>query len=134
MLAVSDNAEVFVAEIGAHRLQRFILSADCVATAEACDYTATLGWPALGAPGLDPLSIAVDGDRVYVGHQGQPASIWVLDRESGQLLTVLGEGAFERPHGLFVADDGTLWIADDRGNQVVHLSADGRVLGTIGKP
>jgi glucose/arabinose dehydrogenase len=58
----------------------------------------------------------------------------VLERESGRLETILAEGAFERPHGLFAAEDGTLWVADDRGNKVVHLGADGHVLGMLGAP
>ena len=113
-------------------MQRFTRDADCGEAGAACNYTATNGWPALDVPGLDPLSIAVSGDHVYVGHQ--VPSIWVLERESGHVQTMLGEGAFERPHGLFVADDGTLWVADDHGNKVVHLDADGHVIGTLGEP
>lgn len=36
------------------------------------------------------------------------------------------------PHGIGLAADGTLLIADTRGNQVVRFSADGRYLGKIG--
>ncbi|HKO48473.1 MAG TPA: hypothetical protein VJV79_12160 [Polyangiaceae bacterium] len=133
MLAVSESAEVFVAELGTHRLQRFSPRADCDEAGQACDYEVSLDWPALDRPGLTPLSIAVDEDHVYVGHQGQPPSIWVLDRTTGNFQTTLAEGAFERPHGLFIAEDRTLWVADDYGDQVVHLAADGSVLGTLGK-
>lgn len=133
MLAVSARGELFVAELGNRRLQRFDPVA-CDAEG-ACDYAAVAGWPELvDTPGLDPLSVALDGERVYVGHQGHPASIWVLQHGSGRLEAVLAEGEFERPHGLFVAADGTLWVADDYGNRVVHLAADGRRLNTLGAP
>jgi glucose/arabinose dehydrogenase len=135
MLAVAPDREVFVVEIGNQRVQRFAPRAGCDAEDGQCDYEAVAGWPALEAtPGLDPLSIALDGDRVYVGHQGEPASLWVLDRVSGVRREVLAEGAFERPHGLFVENDGTLWVSDDRGDRIVHLTADGQTLGSLGAP
>jgi outer membrane protein assembly factor BamB len=135
MLAVTATGDVIVAEIGNHRLQRFAPESDCAPEAAGCDYAVVPGWPALdGTPGLEPLAVAVDAERVYVGHQGEPPSIWVLDRESGRRLDVLAEGRFERPHGLFVDRDGTLWVADDRGDRILHLDAEGRVLGTLGEP
>lgn len=134
MLAVSQDGDVFVVELGNRRLQRFA-PVDCDPEGGACAYQPVAGWPALeDTPGLDPLSVALDGERLYVGHQGDRPSIWVLEQASGRLEAVLGEGAFERPHGLFVAIDGTLWIADDHGDRVVHLAADGRRLSTIGAP
>jgi sugar lactone lactonase YvrE len=135
MLAISQDRDVFVVEIGNRRVQRFTPRAGCDVVSAACEYDAVAGWPALDqTPGLDPLSIAVDGERVYVGHQGTPASIWVLDRASGRLEAVIAEGALERPHGLFVSSDGTLWIADDHGNRVVHANAEGLTLGVVGAP
>ena len=134
MLAVSAEREVFVAELGNRRLQRFS-PAGCAPAERACAYQAVTGWPALeDTPGLDPVSLALDGGRLYVGHQGEPASIWVLEQASGRRERVLGEGQFSRPHGLFVAADGTLWVADDRSHRVIHLSADGERLGSIGAP
>jgi DNA-binding beta-propeller fold protein YncE len=133
MLAASRSREVFVVDLGNRRLQRFA-PARCEA-AGACDYEPVVGWPALAdTPGLDPLSVAVDEERVYVGHQGDPSSIWVLEQASGRLEAVIGEGVFQRPHGLFIDLDGTLWVADDKGNQVVHLTAEGHRLVTIGSP
>ena len=135
MLAVSEDRDVFVVEIGNRRLQRFSPRAGCDVASAGCEYEAVAGWPALEeTPGLDPLSIAVDSDRVYVGHQGVPASIWVLDRGSGRLEAVIAESVFERPHGLFVAADATLWVADDHGNRVIHLTAQGLALGVLGEP
>jgi DNA-binding beta-propeller fold protein YncE len=135
MLAVAPDREVFVVELGNRRVQRFAPRAGCDPDDVQCEYEAVAGWPMLEAtPGLEPLSIALDGDRVYVGHQGDPASIWVLDRTSGVRTDVLAEGAFERPHGLFVESDGTIWVSDDRGDRIVHLGADGRLLGTLGTP
>lgn len=135
MLATADNGDVFVAEIGTPRIQRFTRLGGCDAADPTCEYEVDAGWPALEAtPGLDPLSIAVAGERVYVGHQGARSSIWVLDRATGRRESVIGENVFERPHGLFVAPDGTLWVADDHGNRVYHLADDGTLLGALGAP
>lgn len=132
MLAVSAERDVFVVDLGNRRLQRFSRSG-CAPADAACSYQVVAGWPALeDTPGLDPLSIAVDGERVYVGHQGEPPSIWVLEQASGRRERVLSEGELTRPHGLFVADDGTLWVADDRSHRVLHLSAEGERLSTLG--
>lgn len=132
-IAVSPTREVFVVEIGNRRLQRFAPRAGCDRSSASCEYEVVSGWPALEAtPGLDPLALALHDERLYVGHQGEPASIWVLDAATGVRLSVLGEGAFERPHGIFVDAEGTLWVADDRANHVLHLAADGSVLGRLG--
>jgi sugar lactone lactonase YvrE len=134
MLAVSPDRDVFVVELGNRRVQRFS-PAGCAPAEPACTYQVVPGWPALeDTPGLDPVSIALQGEHVYVGHQGEPASVWVLEQASGRLERVLGENELSRPHGLFVASDGTLWIADDRSHRVIHLTADGARLGAIGAP
>src|SRR5690606_32075337 len=97
MLAVSAQGELFVVELGNQRVQRFD-PVGCDAEG-ACDYAPVAAWPELAdTPGLDPLSVAIDGERVYVGHQGHPASIWVLQHDSGRREAVLGEGEFARPH------------------------------------
>lgn len=133
MIAVSPERAVFVAELGNRRLQRFAPRAGCDPASPDCEYEAVVGWPALeSTPGLDPLSLALHDERLYVGHQGEPASIWVLDAATGVRVALLGEGSFERPHGLSVDAAGTLWVTDDRANQVVHLAPDGRLLGRLG--
>jgi DNA-binding beta-propeller fold protein YncE len=134
MLAISPSGDLFVAELGNRRVQRFTPRQGCDVADELCGYEPVPGWPALDeTPGLDPLSVALDEQRVYVGHQGHPASIWVLDSSTGRREAVIGEGMFERPHGLFVASDGSLWVTDDRDNRVIHLTADGQRLRTIGR-
>lgn len=63
----------------------------------------------------------------------------------GNLVASLGRGLFAWPHGFFVDDRGNVWVADGptgalareaaargKGQQVVQLSPDGRVLLTLG--
>lgn len=57
---------------------------------------------------------------------------------SGNFIKAIGAGIFAFPHGLFIDEDGNPWVADcgaakGKGNQVVKLSPDGKVLLAIGK-
>ena len=84
-------------------------------------------------------------------------SIWVFDRcgenkctgskvapimkfdPSGKLVENFGAGMFNFPHGLFVDQDGNVWVTDGRGeggkgHTVIKFAPDGKVLMTLGKP
>ena len=52
---------------------------------------------------------------------------------SGRLLLSWGSGLFDFPHGLDVDREGNVWVADQRGHQVVKFDADGNHLMTIGE-
>ena len=103
---------------------------------------------------------------VYVDPAGE--NIWVFERcggdncvtsddptvlrfaTDGTLLASFGADMFVRPHGMYVDDDGNVWVTDGRaareaelqeapgaakkGNQVVKFSPDGEVLMVIGTP
>ena len=71
-------------------------------------------------------------DRVYAFNRGAHPVI-VFD-EKGKVLDTWGEGIFERPHGMFVAPDDTLYCADDFGHALYHLSPAGEMLATMGTP
>jgi hypothetical protein len=58
---------------------------------------------------------------------------------SGRLVKSFGEGMFVFPHGLFVDKDDNIWVTDadgkdEKGQQVVKFSSEGKVLMTLGKP
>jgi hypothetical protein len=70
--------------------------------------------------------------------------IHLLDLATGKPVKSIGAGLFVFPHGLHVDRDGNVWVTDaasskdgKKGQQVVKLSPDGRVLmrlGTAGVP
>ena len=81
----------------------------------------------------DVAAVGVDqNDNVYAFNRGKHP-MCVFDRD-GNLLRTWGEGIFLRPHGVFMAPDGTIWLTDDGDHTVRQCTLDGKVLLTIGVP
>lgn len=72
--------------------------------------------------------------------------LWVLNRGehplmefdgAGKYLRSMGEGRYNRPHGLRIAPDGSIWTTDVQGHTVIKFNTAGEVvltLGTRGQP
>jgi len=111
-------------------------------------YRTVENWAKLPAGRSWGSTSAVDLDRA--------GNIWVAERcganscagsnlapvlefdASGKLLKSFGEGALVFPHGIYVDQDGNVWVADGqgangKGQQVLKFSPDGKVLMTLGK-
>jgi DNA-binding beta-propeller fold protein YncE len=86
--------------------------------------------PATIRPG-EACGAATDSqDRVYVFNRGEHPVI-VLDAE-GEFLGSWGEGAFTRPHGIFVGPDDAVYLVDDLGHSVRQFTSEGKQVRTIG--
>jgi DNA-binding beta-propeller fold protein YncE len=80
---------------------------------------------------VEAVGVSVDSqDRVFVFNRGGPPVV-VLSRE-GEFLNAWGDGCFVRPHGIWIADDDTLYLTDDLGHRVQQFTADGELLRAIG--
>ncbi|MEE2709462.1 MAG: peptidyl-alpha-hydroxyglycine alpha-amidating lyase family protein [Gemmatimonadota bacterium] len=74
--------------------------------------------------------VAVDSrDRLFVFSRS-PHPITIFDRD-GQFLGSWGEGAFNRPHALYMAPDDTLFITDDNGHAIYRFTLEGQELMSI---
>lgn len=67
------------------------------------------------------------------------AAVHQLDPATGKVLRSIGAGRFAFPHGLHVDRDGNIWVTDPavskdgkKGQQVIKLSPDGKVLMRLG--
>src|SRR5215469_2665654 len=81
----------------------------------------------------DVAAVGVDEhDNVYAFNRGKHP-MCVFDRD-GKFLRSWGEGVFVRPHGVFMAPDGTILLSDDGDHTVRQCTLDGKVLLTIGTP
>jgi DNA-binding beta-propeller fold protein YncE len=67
------------------------------------------------------------------------AAVHQIDPKTGKPLRSIGAGLFAFPHGLHVDRDGNVWVTDavvskdgKKGEQVIKLSPDGKVLMRLG--
>jgi DNA-binding beta-propeller fold protein YncE len=75
--------------------------------------------------------VATDSrDRVFVFARGEHPVV-VFDRD-GRFVTSWGEGVFQRPHGITIAPDDSVWCTDDLDHTVCQFTPDGRLLRTLG--
>ncbi len=81
-----------------------------------------------------PQSGMVSGSRIYVTDVGRGA-IFVFDKVSGELLIwdqADRGSSFISPIGIAAGKDGSILVADSELQRIVHLSADGKTLGSFG--
>ena len=75
-------------------------------------------------------AVATDSqDRVYVFQRKDPPGL-VFDRD-GSFLNSWGNGNFESPHGIFIADD-IVYLTDREGSVAMKYTLEGKPLQLIG--
>jgi DNA-binding beta-propeller fold protein YncE len=92
------------------------------------------------------LNVARDGKSMWIydrcgGNSCEGSKIAPLNKydAQGRVVASIGAGLTNFPHGLFVDKDDNVWITDGRatkgkGDTVMKLSPDGKVLMTLGTP
>ena len=80
--------------------------------------------------------VAIDTrGHIFILHRG-PSPLMEFDAE-GNFVRALGDGLFDRPHGLRVDSEDNIWTTDVAGHVVYKFSPAGRiemVLGVRGRP
>jgi sugar lactone lactonase YvrE len=100
--------------------------------------------PSLGYHPVETGLILPDGIKLgassSVAFDAQ-GHMWVLNRgehpliefdEHGKYVRSMGEGMYNRPHGMRIAPDGSIWTTDVQGHTVMKMSPKGDVLLTLG--
>src|SRR5688572_22114449 len=103
------------------------------ASAVEAGYEPVPGWACLpeGWSFVEVVGMATDSrDRLFAFNRGEHPVV-VFDAE-GRFLDSWGEGQFERPHGITMGPDDTLYLTDDRDHTVRHYTPEGRLLRTLG--
>jgi DNA-binding beta-propeller fold protein YncE len=96
-------------------------------------YEALAQWGSLpvGWSFVEVAGVAADSqDRVYVFNRGEHP-VLVFDRD-GRFLSSWGEGRFQRPHGIFIGPDDSVYCTDDLDHTVRKFTPEGRLLLTLG--
>ena len=125
-VAVDAAGNVYVADLGNHRVQKFDAQGEFL-----------LAWGKEGkgkGQFLEPFDLAIDS-------QG---NVYVLDSLQQRIQSFSGEGKFIQslepgvdlynPRGIAIDREDNLYVADTGGNWVVKLSTDGRLLAQYGGP
>ncbi len=77
------------------------------------------------------VGVATDSqDRVFVFYRGEHP-VAVFDRD-GAFLFSWGEGIFNRPHGITIGPDDSVFCADDFDHTVRKFTPEGKLLLTLG--
>ncbi len=101
------------------------------------DTFAMVGAVELGKYGAVELTFSSDGERVYFS-QFETAAVYEIDRRKRKLLRKLETGSAESKIVALSPDDGTLYVANWKGNDITEIDlANGevrRVLATAGIP
>lgn len=79
-----------------------------------------------------PEDIFIVGKTMYLADTGN-ARILIYDMET-ETTRELGKGELTQPRGLYVTDDGSIYVADCAGGAVVIFDKDGNVKQRIGRP
>ena len=76
-------------------------------------------------------------DNIYVTMKNKEAPIVKLNKD-GEVVGILGKGLpIAKLHGISIAEDGSIYVADDNNHVVFHLDPAGQLLqqfGTLGVP
>ena len=87
---------------------------------------------------LDGITLSEPGDLFY-----KNGYMYIADTAAGRIIkynlesqsyTEFGEGVLKKPSGLFVKNDGSVYVADPDEGAVFLFDAEGTLKNTIGKP
>lgn len=124
-IAVSDSGDkVFAVDLKNARVQKFISS-----NQSKTNYSVDLEWADNSFKSdIAPLGIAYKNEILFITLDGKDEPILLLNANDGQLINKIGEGIFERAHGIFIDDENTIWVTDVKANKIYRLNSTGNIL------
>lgn len=84
----------------------------------------------LPTEGADDFFVLPD-NTIYLADSDQGR---ILKLQNFEVVATYGEDVLEGPTGLFVDEDGIMYIADAKANKIVILDADGNLINQFGRP
>ena len=125
-----------------------VAPSDMVITEEGIIYVADTGYTPGGAKTVEeeplPDEEETPEDAPEDGTEEPPAAEGTVDKKKkgrivvgnleGELLGIIGEGILTNPRGVFVTEDGMIYVADRDAEMIFVFNREGEVLQTYGKP
>jgi DNA-binding beta-propeller fold protein YncE len=132
MISVDSSLNIFSAELGVPRLQKFT-RASC--GSDVCVYNAETTWPAENTKQRIENALAVSADNLgnlYASSYGSQGRVLKISVTTGELLAEYTHPGLVRPHGLSSDNQNNIWITDNETNRIFFLSNNGQLQQVIG--
>jgi len=138
-IAVAPDGSVYVADTDSHTLRRISPTGVVTTVAGRVGVKGSADGAGAAARFTFPVGVAVDAHgTVYVADAGnhtirrvtpvgQVSTIAGLAGQKGRTDGAGSEARFNMPHGLAVAPDGTIYVADTENHTLRQLTPEGRV-------
>jgi sugar lactone lactonase YvrE len=146
-IALDDRGNLFVADIGNHRIRRIDLKTETISTIAGTGQRRLPldGTKAEGQPILGPRALYVVGSTMWIALR-EGNSIWRLDLDSGVIRHVAGTGkagysgdggpplaaTFNGPKGIAATSDGMVYVVDSENQAVRRIDTKAGRIDTIG--
>ncbi|MEX0979129.1 MAG: hypothetical protein WDZ48_09770, partial [Pirellulales bacterium] len=146
-IALDDRGNLYVADIGNHRIRRIDLKTETISTIAGTGERRMPrdGTKAQGQPILGPRALYVVGRTMWIALR-EGHTIWRLDLDSGVIRHVAGTGkagfsgdggppleaTFNGPKGIAATSDGVVYVADTENQVVRRIDTSAGRVDTIG--
>lgn len=143
-IALDQTGNLYVADIGNHRIRHINLETGVVETiAGTGEKTLPVeGQIAKGAPILGPRALYVTGDTMWIALR-EGNSVWKMNLKSGELAHVAGSGkkgfddgsadksTLNGPKGIVVDHDSNAFVVDTENHVIRRIDGDTQIVTTI---
>ena len=127
-IAVDDNRNIYVADSGNAKIQKFSNNGNFLLSWETNSFE--------NGKSSSPVGIVTYENNVYVVDERQH-TIQKFDN-NGNFVSKWGEfgteyGQFNKPQGITIDSNGIIYVADSKNHRIQQFTADGEFLSSFGK-
>ena len=145
-IAIDDNGNIFVADIGNHRIRRIDMDTGIIESIAGNGQRKLPkeSQPAKDTPFLGPRALFIDGSTMWIASR-EGHSVWRLDTKQGTLHHVAGTGkkgysgdgglardaTFNGPKGIAVGPQGHVYVVDTENQAIRKIDTKTKLISTV---